>query len=244
MIAVLIRTEVLYSKSAIATQILLSCEGKSVLVDAGDGVLRDLTVRHFQFGNLLAVLITHEHSDHTGGLFSLLHFMKHFSRREPLQILVPKPAVYLGNLVKRPLMYSDLGFEVFVNEIHGGKTVKVGPFTIKSFRTNHVDFHSMGYSVSDRSGFRVVISGDTMPSLTLKERVRGADLAVLESTFRDGQEEYAHHYGHMTVGQAKDIGELAKHLLLVHQMPQGYFKRMTCATINLGTDSQEGRTSS
>ncbi len=240
----MIRTEVLYSKSAIATQILLTCNGKSLLVDAGDGVLRDLTAAHFEFENLLGVLITHEHSDHTGGLFSLLHFMKHIPRKEPMLILAPRPVLYLKKLLEPPLMYSTLPFEVSLEEADEAGKVNIGPFAVESFRANHIDFHSIGYSISDMSGYRVVVSGDTTASPTLRSRVRGADIAVLESTFEDGQEEYAMTYGHMTASQAREVGKLAKRAVLIHEMPQEYFKKMTCSVIEANEVPLAGRASS
>ncbi len=226
-----IETDVLYSASAIGTQILLKSEGKSVLVDVGDGTVRDLTSRGFDFGSLIGVLITHEHADHTGGLFSLLHFMKHMPKTDPLRILTPRPAKYLAEFVKPPLMYSKPPFEIKVVEVEEGVNVELGPFFIQPFRTAHVDLSSIGYSIRDPTGYRVVVSGDTVATARLRQAVLGADLAILESTFEDGQEEYAKEFGHMTLSQAKSLGKLAKKTLLVHQMPQDYFRVMTCAAI-------------
>ncbi len=82
-----------------------------------------------------------------------------------------------------------------------------------------------------------------MASRTLREKVSRADLAILESTFEDGQEDYAKLYGHMTVSQAKEIGKLARRVLLIHQMPQDYFERMTCSIIETPEVKSEGRSS-
>jgi ribonuclease Z len=227
----LIKAKVLFSKSSIGTQILLTSEANSLLVDAGDGTLRDLTANAFEFETLKGILITHEHADHTGGLFSLLHFMKHIPRSEPLFLVSPKPIMYLKRLLEKPLMYSDIPFEVRLIEAEEGDKIQLGPFAVAPFRAVHVDFESIGYSISDGESFRVVVSGDTSPSDRLRELVRGADLALLEATFEDGQEKYAEMYGHMTVSQARGIGSLARELLLIHQMPQDYFAKMNCAAI-------------
>ena len=168
----MIEAKVLYSKSSIGTQILLTHEESSILVDAGDGALRDLTNAHFRFETLKAILITHEHADHTGGLFSLLHFMKHLPRTDPLYILSPKPVHYLRSLIEKPLMYSELPFKVLVEEIEEGDKFSVGSFEISPFRAEHVDFDSIGYSIRDADGYRVVVSGDTRASEQLESACR------------------------------------------------------------------------
>jgi ribonuclease BN (tRNA processing enzyme) len=227
----LIRATVLFSKSAIGTQLLLSRKGHSLLVDVGDGTLRDLVARRFEFDTLEGILVTHEHFDHTGGFFSLLHFMRHLRRRRELPVYLPGPATYLPKLLKAPLMYSELPFAVEVNEVGDGRAFRVGGFHVVPFKADHVDAHTLGYSISDVRGFRVVISGDTRSSSELKKQAIGADLAILESTFEDGQERYASTYGHMTRRQAERIGRLAKKAIFIHQMPQDYFAQMTCSDV-------------
>ena len=227
----MIDANVLYSKSSLGTQILLTSAGSSILVDVGDGALRDLANIHFQFETLRAILVTHEHADHTGGLFSLLHFMKHLPHNGPLFILVPKPIQYIRKLVEKPLMYSEIPFEVVVKEVEQGNEMNIDNFEISPFRAAHVDFDSMGYNIRDQEGYRIVVSGDTMATPELLAVVKGADLAILESTFEDGQEKYAKAFGHMTVSEARSVGKLAKKTLLVHQMPQDYFAQMTCAKL-------------
>jgi ribonuclease BN (tRNA processing enzyme) len=185
----------------------------------------------FRFETLKAILVTHEHADHTGGLFSLLHFMKHLPRNEPLYILAPRPVHYIRRLLEKPLMYSEIPFKVIVEEAEEGNKIPLDSFEISPFRAAHVDFDSIGYNIRDLNGYRVVVSGDTMVSDRLLAAVTGADLAILESTFEDGQERYAEAFGHMTVGEATKVGKLAKKTILVHQMPQEYFAQMTCAKL-------------
>ena len=128
-------------------------------------------------------------------------------------------------------MYSRIPFPVEIREVDDGSSSSIPPFEIEAFRTTHVDFDSIGYSIRDKKGYRVVVSGDTTPTKELRSKVAGSDLAVLEATFEDGNEVYAETYGHMTQSQALDIGKSARSLLLVHQMPMNYFLKMTCAKI-------------
>jgi ribonuclease BN (tRNA processing enzyme) len=228
----LIRATVLFSKSAIGTQLLLIRGRHCILVDVGDGTLRDLVARRFDFDALDGILITHEHFDHTGGLFSLLHFMRHLPRRRALSVYLPGPATYLPKLLKAPLMYSKPPFKIRLNEAVGGKPFMVGGFHVVPFQADHVDAHTLGYSVADSSGFRVVVSGDTRSCPELKKQARGADVAFIESTFEDGQEGYAAAYGHMTRRQAEEVGRLARKAIFIHQMPQEYFTRMTCSDLS------------
>jgi ribonuclease BN (tRNA processing enzyme) len=57
--------EVLYSRAGIGTQILVSSNGGDVLLDVGDGTLRDLLSKEdgYDLSRLKGALITHGHCD-------------------------------------------------------------------------------------------------------------------------------------------------------------------------------------
>jgi len=56
----MIRVDVLYFVMGVGTQILLSAESGDLLVDAGDGLTRDLLQRRYDFYRLRGILLTHE----------------------------------------------------------------------------------------------------------------------------------------------------------------------------------------
>ncbi|HWK33521.1 MAG TPA: MBL fold metallo-hydrolase, partial [Hyphomicrobium sp.] len=68
---------------------LLQVGGKTYLIDAGDGVLRQLASAGVQPGAVDAIFITHLHFDHTAGLPAFLAFDWQNRRRDPVTILGP-----------------------------------------------------------------------------------------------------------------------------------------------------------
>lgn len=89
-------------------------------------------------------------------------------------------------------------------------------------RLNTVEvFHrtkAFGLVVTHQDGWRLVFSGDTMPSESLAQAGEGASLLIHEATFGDRQEEMAHAKAHSTIGQAIDVAKQmrAQNVLLTH----------------------------
>src|SRR2546428_2334677 len=168
----MIKVDVLYSVMGVATQALLSHESGDLLVDAGDGVTRDLIERRYDFYRLRAILLTHEDFDHVSGLYSLLNFLKNFyhhrrERSEVLAIVVPKPVHHIHLMTLPPLMYSELGFPIKLLEVSHGEIVSIGGFRIRPFSVDHPKLcppggplgGKLGYSIIDGERFRVRLSG-------------------------------------------------------------------------------------
>jgi ribonuclease BN (tRNA processing enzyme) len=112
-------------------------------------------------------LLTHEHFDHFSGLCGLLHFCRLQRRQEELILIVPRPSNVVGHLLKPPIMYEPLSFEVRLIELGEGEKVSIGGFDVIGSTVKHGSANAFGYSVQDEEGFRVVLSGDTQPCANL-----------------------------------------------------------------------------
>ncbi|MFH0815970.1 MAG: MBL fold metallo-hydrolase, partial [Methanobacteriota archaeon] len=145
---------------------VLLWSGKSaMLIDDGLSTRRlswHLASVGLSLANLEAVVLTHEHSDHVGGLPVL---RKHCAARI---IASPGTAESLRGM---------RNYEALAN----GKTHEVGPFAISSFPIPHDAEEPMGIIV-DCCGKRVVSATD-VGHLTdeINDAFRGADAAVVES---------------------------------------------------------------
>jgi len=212
----LITVKVLYSISGVGTQILLSHKLDDLLLDSGDGTLRDLTKLKYNFNRLEGILITHEHFDHTCGLYALLNFMRLLGRKRKLLIVVPKSICHIHLLLKPPLMYRSLTYPVEITEVTDKDRLRLGEINIMAFSVEHEkEFPSLGYSIHDPEDFKVVVSGDTRPCENLEKEVEGADIAVLECTL--GKKRKTMTIGHMTRNEAEKLGRKARKLILIHQ---------------------------
>ena len=165
----MIKVDVLYSVMGVGTQILLSKESEDLLVDAGDGVTRDLLQARYDFYRLKGILLTHEDFDHISGLYALVSFLRNFyrhrkARLDQLTIVVPNPAHHVHLMTQPPLMYADPGFPLKLYEAALGETLSIDEFTIKTFAVDHQKRGrasaiggNLGYSITDKEGFRVVL---------------------------------------------------------------------------------------
>jgi ribonuclease BN (tRNA processing enzyme) len=221
---------VLFSRAGVAQHIWIENENGAVLIDAGDGLIRDLISNDLEPARIRGVIFTHGHFDHVGGLYSLLGFLRMTGRREPLPIAAPRGCTEVFSLVQNfKSCYPDtIPFEILRKEIEPHQVIRIAGMTIKAYPVVHCGsiegfgildlIPAVGYRIS-HGGEVIAISGDTGMCPSLKELVKGADLAILEATHRKSAEVSRETLEkvHLSEDLAKEIGKLATDLILVHK---------------------------
>ena len=220
-----LRVKVLFSSAGIATQIIVNDIAREhiFLIDVGDGILRDLVALPKKYyENIHAILITHGHFDHVGGLFSLLGFLQMINRKKKLTILSPPNITELRGIVHAFLeSYQDsLPYEIEVLEI--SETRFLDDISISPFNVQHrgsivgggelPQIPSVGYIVKKEQE-SILYTGDTGYFEDLKKHLSGVDFALIEGSHKEKKTPY-----HLTVFEAEELGKLAKEYRIIHQI--------------------------
>ena len=231
-----VQVNVPFSAAGVGTTILLTSKftGKMMLLDAGDGILRDLLLLHesSEFINEIDLIaLSHGHFDHIGGLYSLLGFMRMLGRTSPLNIIMPPKCKEAIALIEtyRDLHHTTLPFNIRYHEISSGSDFDTDFFKVKSYAVEHYSLEypsDSGEEVLEPAhGYRVQIgqtmiayTGDTRLCSGAKQIVEGADLAIIEATLPAIPESGVR--VHLSFQEAKELGSLAKEFILIHQIPQ------------------------
>lgn len=169
---------------------LLSGDGvPPVAIDFGATGLLALHRDGLSGRDIAAVLITHLHGDHFGGLpFLLLDGMYNDRRTSPLELV---GAVGLEERVQAlfTAFYSDVAkhdrpFATRYRELPPGEGADVVGLDVQTFAALHMDppEHPLCLRVTTPSGKVIAFSGDTEPCDGLFAAARGADLLVAECT--------------------------------------------------------------
>ncbi len=118
------------------TSLYIRCEEHAFLVDCGEGTQIALKERGLSFRNIDAVLFTHYHADHTGGLPGLLLSMGKAGRTEPLDVYGPDGLKELVIGVMHIARY--IPFELHLHTLRGKReTIKLGKLNVTAFEVHH-----------------------------------------------------------------------------------------------------------
>jgi len=225
-----------YSAAGVSTCIFIDNGKDSILVDVGDGSLRDMLEinRGEEMGsefdpieNLRAILITHSHFDHYGGLFSFLHFLNLMERSSPLEVIFPQGSkeriLPMMDLFEKERKGSG-GYPLSYRAIPAGEDLTIGAFRVMTIAADHHDSDIRG-NVGNRvpalcykiflGSTSVVITGDTGPSFELSGFVRNSDLALIEATYPSNM--VSPPGVHLNVDQARELGTTAGEHWLIHR---------------------------
>lgn len=98
---------------------LIEYNGKSILIDCGEGTQISLHKGRLSMNRIDTILITHCHADHVSGLPGLLLTIGNQGRVDPLNIIAPRGSTrYLNSLL---VVCGYLPYEVRIAELHDSK---------------------------------------------------------------------------------------------------------------------------
>ncbi|MDW5300273.1 MAG: ribonuclease Z [Sedimentibacter sp.] len=125
---------------------LIEYNGKSILIDCGEGTQISLRKGKLSMSKIDTILITHCHADHISGLPGLLLTIGNNGRTEPLNIIAPRGSAKIINSLL--IVCGYLPYEVRISELHDTKPVEFEQIGLKitSIPLNH-HINCVGYSM-------------------------------------------------------------------------------------------------
>ena len=164
--------------------------GATILLDCGAGVLQSLHRAGIRWQDVTHIALSHFHTDHVGELPPLLFALRHGldkEREETLWMLGPPGlSTLLERLAEAHGEYVlDPGFPLEVREIprEGSWSDPEGRFRLSTHPTIHTD-ESVAYRLESGDGV-MGYTGDTGPSTSLAEFLRGVGLLIAECAIAD-----------------------------------------------------------
>jgi ribonuclease BN (tRNA processing enzyme) len=203
------------------TCIRLRAAGLTVLVDCGATSLTAMKAQRVDPGEVDAVVLSHLHGDHFGGLPFLILDGQFSRRTKPLRVL--GPAGTAGRL-RAALESSFPGsagvrrrFEVALTELDGsGGPARDGPLTVRAWEVDHPSGAPALAIRADLGGRAFGYSGDTAWTPALLRAAAGTDLFACEAYTYERPVPY--HLDYTTVRQHRPDLDTAR-LIVTHLGP-------------------------
>ena len=98
------------------TSLLVRYNGKSILLDCGEGTQIAMKKKGWSPNPISLILITHFHADHIAGLPGMLLSMGNSDRREPVVIVGPKGLLRVIESLR--VIAPELPFEIICKELN------------------------------------------------------------------------------------------------------------------------------
>jgi ribonuclease BN (tRNA processing enzyme) len=164
---------------------LLEHAAGKLMLECGPGVLAGMKRLGLATTDVDAVMVSHLHGDHFGGIpFLFLEYLFENPRQRPLTIVGP-PTVLQRSFALYAALYRELQdyempFEIQVVEMQPGSMATVAGFEVEAFKVTHnAEPFSLGYRI--RSGNRTMLfSGDSAWNEVFVEKSRDVDLFLCE----------------------------------------------------------------
>jgi ribonuclease Z len=203
-----------------------------ILLDTGGGldIVRLLIAAGCEPVEVRHIFVSHQHTDHVGGLEPLLLWSIITTLRRQGCARSDDTRVYADPCVLAGIdqlfgAVATVAPRLFGDKLHwvgatDGRPVELGAdVSLRMFRVDHepIGGGAMG-CVVERGSTRLVYSGDTRPTRRLIEAAHGADVLIHEAGGLDAQAAEIHRQGHSTAGDAGRIAAAAGagRLVLTH----------------------------
>jgi ribonuclease BN (tRNA processing enzyme) len=199
----------------------------SVIVDFGASSIASWKKLGLTFEAVDAVVISHLHGDHFGGLPFLLLDCQFMERRTRPMTIVGPPGLRDRLYGALDLFFPGIAklgwnFPLRVEEIAAREITNLGPFSLETFAVVHsAGALSTGVRLSDGESV-FAYSGDTAWTENLFEIGAGADLFLCECS--SGDKPVANHMDWPTL-EANRQGFSAKRLVVTHMGPSAMANR-------------------
>lgn len=183
-----------------------AAEHGSVLIDCGTSSLIGMQRAGVDPSGVGAVLVTHLHGDHFGGLpFLVLHGQ--FGRRTRPLLIAGPPGVRERVETAMEVLFPGSSrvtrrFAVEFVELAERAPTTTGPAVVTAFEVDHASGAPPYALRVEYGGKTIVYSGDTEWTDALVDATRGADLFVCEAYLFDRQVKY--HLDYRTLERHRD----------------------------------------
>jgi ribonuclease BN (tRNA processing enzyme) len=185
---------------------LVRSPSTTIWLDAGSGSLANLQ-RHVDLLDVDAVVLSHEHPDHTADLAGFYVACKYYLHRDHVPVYAPAG-------VADSVYYS--GDPIVWHDVTDGSKVEIGGLTVTFSRTDHPP-ETLAVRV-DGDGRSLGYSADSGPAWSLSKLGPGLDLALCEATYLADSEGRAQHMSARQAGRSGREAEVGR-LVLTHQQP-------------------------
>jgi ribonuclease BN (tRNA processing enzyme) len=193
----------------------------AVLLDCGQGVIRNLQ-KVLDPHDLSAIVIGHMHADHYLDIVGL-RYLYPWGEPAPVPLPIHLPPGGRARLDALSIAVSERDgfFDAAFSAVEYDPDVEleVGPLRLRFVRGRHY-VPAWGVVIDAPDGSRLAYTGDTGPSSSVEDGVRGADLLLVESALglaaHDDPER-----GHLTPEEAIELAQRAeaRSAILVHYGP-------------------------